>query len=675
MEKSIFTLTAKFKPTGDQPKAIEGIVSSISAGNKHQILMGVTGSGKTFTMANVITSMKRPALVLAPNKTLAAQLFTELKEFFPENAVEFFISYYDYYQPEAYIASTDTYIAKDSAINDDIDKMRHAATRSLFERPDTIIVSSVSCIYGMGSPESYANLVVQTQVGERVSRNAFLKRLIEIQYSRNDVILARGAFRVRGDVVDILPSHQKDTLIRIEFFGDEVESISIVDQIKNKTLRTVESISIYPNSHYVTEKNDRQKVVKQILHDLGVRLRELKAEGKLVEAQRLEQRTMNDVELLEELGFCPGIENYSRYLTGLPPGHPPPTLLQYFPPEFLVIIDESHITVPQVGAMYRGDRARKENLVNYGFRLPSALDNRPLKFDEFMDKAPNLLYVSATPGKFELQEANDLIFEQVIRPTGLIDPLIEVRPAKDQVDDLYAEIQKAVKQKARVLVTTLTKRMAEDLTSYYLDLGVKIKYLHSDIDSLERTELLRDLRKGEFDVLVGINLLREGLDLPEVSLVAILDADKEGFLRSQSSLIQTVGRAARNADGYVIFYADRITDSMKACIEETDRRRSIQIAYNEEHNIKPETIKKAMQPGLRDIYGLSSDEHIRPNTKVTKILDEFNIDSIKSLEKLIQSKTKEMKKAAANLQFERAAELRDIVDALKDRLLVHSSET
>ncbi len=675
MEKSIFTLTSKFKPTGDQPKAIGGIISSISSGNKHQILMGVTGSGKTFTMANVIASMKRPTLVLAPNKTLAAQLFTELKEFFPENAVEFFISYYDYYQPEAYIASTDTYIAKDSAINDDIDKMRHAATRSLFERPDTIIVSSVSCIYGMGSPESYANLVVQTQVGERVSRNAFLKRLIEIQYSRNDVILARGSFRVRGDVVDILPSHQKDSLIRIEFFGDEVESISIVDQIKNKTLRTVESISIYPNSHYVTEKNDRQKVVKQILQDLGTRLRELKAEGKLVEAQRLEQRTMNDVELLEELGFCPGIENYSRYLTGLPPGHPPPTLLQYFPPEFLVIIDESHITVPQVGAMYRGDRARKENLVNYGFRLPSALDNRPLKFDEFMDKAPNLLYVSATPGKFELEEANDLIFEQVIRPTGLIDPLIEVRPAKDQVDDLYAEIQKVVKQKARVLVTTLTKRMAEDLTSYYLDMGVKIKYLHSDIDSLERTELLRDLRKGEFDVLVGINLLREGLDLPEVSLVAILDADKEGFLRSKSSLIQTVGRAARNADGYVIFYADRITDSMKACMDETDRRRNIQMAYNEEHNIKPETIKKAMQPGLRDIYGLSSDDHIRPNTKVTKILDEFEIDSIKSLEKLIQSKTKEMKKAAANLQFERAAELRDIVDALKDRLLVHSSET
>lgn len=659
---------------GDQPQAIEAVAKSALAGQKHQVLMGVTGSGKTFTMANLIARLNIPTLVIAPNKTLAAQLFTELRELFPENSVEFFISYYDYYQPEAYIPGSDTYIAKDSAINDDIDKMRHSATRALFERRDTIIVASVSCIYGMGSPESYASLVAKASVGENISRNAFLRKLIEIQYTRNDVNLQRGSFRVRGDVVDILPSHQKDQAIRVEFFGDEVESITIVDQLTNKTIREVAAISIYPNSHYVTDRSDMREIVKEILKDLGDRLREFRSQDKLVEYQRLEQRTMNDVELLEELGFCPGIENYSRYLTGLPPGHPPPTLLDYFPEEFLTIIDESHITVPQIGAMYRGDRARKENLVQYGFRLPAALDNRPLTFEEFLNRAPKLVHVSATPGKFELEQTGGKFVEQVIRPTGLIDPMIEVKPAKFQVDDLYDEIKKEVKRGGRVLITTLTKRMAEDLSSYYRDLKVKVRYLHADIDSLERMELLRDLRKGEFDVLIGINLLREGLDLPEVTLVAIMDADKEGFLRSRSSLIQTVGRAARNAEGRVIFYADKHTDSMKACIDETNRRRAKQIAYNEAHGITPQTIKKKMGPGLREIYGLSSDDHQKPKANLDQFVSEHKAKTVKDLEKLISKKTKEMQQAAAKLNFEQAAELRDLIAGLKDRLLVHAGE-
>jgi excinuclease ABC subunit B len=675
MEHKPFKLVAPYEPTGDQPQAISGICQSVREKHKHQVLMGVTGSGKTFTMANIVAQLNMPTLVIAPNKTLAAQLFTELKELFPENAVEFFISYYDYYQPEAYIPGTDTYIAKDSAINDDIDKMRHAATRALFERSDTLIVASVSCIYGMGSPESYANLVVNAHIGQEISRNDFLRQLVDIQYSRNDVNLERGAFRVRGDVVDILPSHQKDHAIRVEFFGDEVETISLIDQLTNKTLREVEAISIYPNSHYVTDRADMQAIVKDILHDLGVRLREFKEQDKLLEYQRLEQRTMNDVELLEELGFCPGIENYSRYLTGLPPGHPPPTLLDYFPKEFLTIIDESHITVPQIGGMFRGDRARKETLVNYGFRLPAALDNRPLAFDEFLERAPYLLHVSATPGKYELTQTGGYFFEQVIRPTGLVDPQIEVKPAKNQVDDLLSEIQKEVKRGGRILVTTLTKRMAEDLTTYFRDLDVNVRYLHSDIDSLERSELLRDLRKGEYDVLIGINLLREGLDLPEVSLVAVTDADREGFLRSRASLIQTVGRAARNADGRVIFYADRITDSMKACIDETERRRRKQIDFNEEHGIQPQTIQKKMQPGLREIYGLSSDDHHKPKTQVNQVLEQNNAHSTKDLEKLIAKKTKEMKQAAAKMEFEQAAELRDMIAALKDRLLVHAGES
>lgn len=674
MEQQAFKLVSSYKPTGDQPSAIEAIAKSISSGQKHQVLMGVTGSGKTFTMANLIAKLNIPTLVIAHNKTLAAQLFTELREFFPENAVEFFISYYDYYQPEAYIPGTDTYIAKDSAINDDIDKMRHSATRALFERKDTIIVASVSCIYGMGSPESYASLVVKAAVGDKISRNDFLRKLIEIQFTRNDVNLQRGSFRVRGDVVYILPSHQKDQAIRVEFFGDEIEAITIVDQLTNKTIRDVAAISIYPNSHYVTDRSDMKAIVKEILKDLGDRLREFRAQNKLVEYQRLEQRTMNDVELLEELGFCPGIENYSRYLTGLPPGHPPPTLLDYFPDDFLTIIDESHMTVPQLVGMYRGDRARKENLVNYGFRLPAALDNRPLTFEEFLVRTPKILHVSATPGKYELEQTGGKFVEQVIRPTGLVDPIIEVKPAKYQVDDLYSQIKEEVKRNGRVLITTLTKRMAEDLTAYYRDLQVKVRYLHSDIDSLERTELLRDLRKGEFDVLIGINLLREGLDLPEVTLVAVMDADKEGFLRSRSSLIQTVGRAARNAEGRVIFYADKITDSMKACIDETNRRRAIQIAYNEAHGITPQTIQKKMGPGLREIYGLSSDDHLKPKTNIDQVVDQYKAKTIKDLEKLINKKTKEMQQAAAKLEFERAAEIRDLISGLKDRLLVYAGE-
>ncbi len=670
-----FELASDFKPQGDQPTAIATIKKTFADGHKHSVLMGVTGSGKTFTMANIIKELKLPTLIIAPNKTLAAQLFTEIREFFPSNAVGFFISYYDYYQPEAYIPSSDTFIAKDAMINDDIDKMRHAATQTLFERKDVIIIASVSCIYGLGSPDSYANLVVNIKMGEEIERNKFLRSLIDIQYSRNDTALQRGTFRVRGDVVDILPSHQKDQGIRVEFFGDEVETISLFDVLTGKKLKQFDSISIYPNSHYVTERGDMKAIVREILSDLGIRLRELQAEGKLVEYQRLEQRTMHDVELLEEIGFCPGIENYSRYLTGAAPGSPPPTLLDYFPDKFLTIIDESHITVPQIGAMYRGDRARKETLVNFGFRLPAALDNRPLKFDEFLERSDLLLHVSATPGKYEVEQAGGHYAEQIIRPTGLIDPQIEIRPTTHQVDDLLGEIRKAITGAYRVLITTLTKRMAEDLSAYYKDLGIKVRYLHSDIESLERSEILRDLRKGVIDVLIGINLLREGLDLPEVALVAIMDADKEGFLRSRSSLIQTVGRAARNVDGRVIFYADRITDSMKACLDETDRRRTIQMAYNSAHGITPTSIKKEMQPGLREIYGLSSDDGHQPKAAVDALLTEHAVKNLAQLEKLIKKKTKEMQKHAADLDFEKAAELRDVVAALKDTLLAFMDET
>lgn len=669
-----FKLHSPYKPEGDQPQAIGEIVSAFESGSRHHVLLGVTGSGKTFTMANVIAQLNRPALIMAPNKTLAAQLFAEMRELFPENAVEYFISYYDYYQPEAYVPSSDTYIAKDSSINDDIDKMRHAATRSLFERRDVIIVASVSCIYGLGSPATYASLVAKITKGEEMGRDKLLRSLIDIQYSRNDVSLVRGHFRVRGDTVDILPAHQRDEAVRIEFFGDEIESISLVDALTGKTLRTVNEITLYPNSHYVTERADMRNIVREILHDLGARLREFKAENKLVEYQRLEQRTMHDVETMEHLGFCPGIENYSRYLTGMAPGQPPPTLLDYFPKDFLTIIDESHITNPQIGGMFRGDRARKDVLVNFGFRLPAALDNRPLNFEEFQARTGQTLHVSATPGPYELQAAAGRISEQVIRPTGLVDPEIEIRPAKNQVDDLYGEIQKSIKAGGRVLVTTLTKKMAEDLSRYYLEMNMKVRYLHSDIESLERMELLRDLRKGEYDVLIGINLLREGLDLPEVLLVAVLDADKEGFLRSRSSLIQVVGRAARNIDGRVIFYADRVTDSMRACIDETDRRRAKQRAYNVEHNIEPKTIIKALPQDLRTLYGIASKEEDILDNKTMKSLDAAGVKSVSELDQMIKKKQKDMKKYASDLQFEKAADVRDEINALRDLMMRFGDE-
>jgi excinuclease ABC subunit B len=666
----VFRLRAAITPAGDQPQAIDEITRSLGSGAPHHTLLGVTGSGKTFTIANVIQRLGRPALIIAPNKTLAAQLFTEFRELFPDNAVEFFISYYDYYQPEAYVPSTDTYIAKDSAINEDIDKMRHAATRSLFERRDVIVVASVSCIYGLGSPKAYAKLVVEVKKGQELSRDRFLRQLIDIQYTRNDVTLTRGSFRVRGDTVDILPAHQREEAIRVEFFGDEVEAITLIDALTGKPMRKVDELGIYPNSHYVTEREDMSAMCKDILRDLGERLRELKAMNKLVEYQRLEQRTMHDVETLEHLGFCPGIENYSRYLTGVPPGHPPPTLIDYFPKDFLTIIDESHITNPQISGMYRGDRARKTVLVDYGFRLPSALDNRPLNFDEFLGRCPQILHVSATPGPFELQASAGRISEQVIRPTGLVDPQIEVRSARNQVDDLYGEIKQAVEKNGRVLVTTLTKRMAEDLTRHYLEMGMRVRYLHADIDSLERVELLRGLRKGDFDVLVGINLLREGLDLPEVRLVAVMDADKEGFLRSRQSLIQVVGRAARNREGRVIFYADAITQSMRACIEETERRRAKQLAHNEKHGIEPQTILKNLPEDLRKIYGIEPEDAL-DEQRAAKLdsLEAAGVRNIDELDKLIRKKTKEMKNLAGDLEFERAAALRDEIQDLKQLLM------
>lgn len=673
MQNHSFKLATDYHPQGDQPRAIDDIVRSIESGNRHHVLLGVTGSGKTFTMANVIARLNRPALIMAPNKTLAAQLFSEMRELFPENAVEYFISYYDYFQPEAYVPSTDTYIAKDSSINDDIDKMRHAATRSLFERRDTIIVASVSCIYGLGSPQAYAKLAFSAKRGQELSRDQLLRSLIDIQYSRNDSSLVRGHFRVRGDTVDILPAHQRDEAVRIEFFGDEIESIQIIDSLTGKVLRNIDDVSIYPSSHYVTDRQDMSSIVREILTDLGLRLRELKAANKLVEYQRLEQRTMHDVETLEHLGFCPGIENYSRYLTGLPAGHPPPTLLDYFPKDFLTIIDESHITVPQLNGMYRGDRARKQTLVDYGFRLPAAMDNRPLNFDEFLQRAGQILHVSATPGGYELQASGGAISEQIIRPTGLIDPQIIVRPAKNQVDDLYGEIRQAIDKGGRVLITTLTKKMAEDLSKYYAEMNIKVRYLHADIESLERVELLRDLRKGVFDVLVGINLLREGLDLPEVRLVAVMDADKEGFLRSRSSLIQVVGRAARNAEGQVIFYADHMTDSMKACIEETNRRRAIQEAYNIEHGITPKTIIKSIPDNLRKIYGLESEAEELTSDKGATFAD-FGVKTPAEMEKLIAKKQKDMKKYASDLEFERAAALRDEISMMREALLRFADE-
>lgn len=661
---SRFTLSTSFKPAGDQPQAIDMLSRGIESGHKHQVLLGVTGSGKTFTMANVISRVEKPALVIAPNKTLAAQLYTELKELFPENAVEYFVSYYDYYQPEAYLPASGTFIEKDAQINDEIDKMRHSATYSLLERNDVIIVASVSCIYGLGSPEAYHGMLLLLTTGQEVNRDSILKKLVEIQYQRNDIDFYRGTFRVRGDVIEVFPAYEEERAIRIELFGDDVEAISVIDPLRGKVLQKLEKVAIYPASHYVTPKEQLKRALEAIKEEMHERVREFKSQNKLIEAQRIAERTLFDIEMIEEMGYCNGIENYSRLLSGRNAGDPPPTLIDYFPKDSLFIIDESHITVPQLIGMYRGDRSRKENLVGYGFRLPSALDNRPLRFEEFEKLVPQIVYVSATPAAYEMEKAEGRVAEQVIRPTGLIDPEIEVKPAKNQVDDVLGEIRERIKGGDRVLVTTLTKRMSEDLTEYLADLGIKVRYLHSDIDTLERVEIIRDLRLGKFDVLVGINLLREGLDLPEVSLVAILDADKEGFLRSERSLIQTCGRAARNVNGKVIMYADVMTMSMKKAIDETNRRRKIQEEYNKKHGITPQTIKKSISDILTSVY--EADYFTVPT-----VMEEGK-EYIPSSEmpKLIAKMEKEMKAAAKNTEFERAAEIRDRIRKLKEMDLV-----
>jgi len=655
-----FKLVSEFQPKGDQPQAIESLSESVLEGTQHQVLLGVTGSGKTFTMANVIEKVQKPTLVISHNKTLAAQLYGEFKELFPENAVEFFVSYYDYYQPEAYIPSTDTYIEKDTQINEDIDKMRHSATRSLLERNDVIIVASVSCIYGLGSPEAYHGMLLYLEKGMTLSREEILSKLVEIQYERNDIDFHRGTFRVRGDVIEVFPAHEENRAIRIELFGDEVDAISEIDPLRGKVIEPLDKVPIYPGSHYVTPPDRLQKAIQSIREELKERVAWFKSKNQLLEAQRLEQRTKFDLEMLQELGYCQGIENYSRHLTGRKAGEPPPTLLDYYPKDYLLFIDESHVTLPQLIGMYRGDRSRKETLVEYGFRLPSALDNRPLMFEEFEKRAHQMIYVSATPSNYEMKKSHGKIVEQVIRPTGLSDPLLEVKPAKNQVDDLLGEIQKRVKKKERVLVTTLTKRMAEDLTEYYADLGIQVKYLHSDIDTLDRVEIIRDLRLGNFDVLIGINLLREGLDLPEVSLVAILDADKEGFLRSEKSLIQTFGRAARNVNGQVILYADKMTGAMDQAILETDRRRKIQEEYNRKHQITPQTVKKSVRNILASIY--EADYLTIPAAADV----EEGYVPLKEIPAMIQKLKKEMKESATRLEFERAAEIRDKIHHLEE---------
>jgi excinuclease ABC subunit B len=655
-----FKLVSEFQPKGDQPQAIESLSDGVLEGAQQQVLLGVTGSGKTFTMANVIEKVQKPTLVISHNKTLAAQLYGEFKELFPENAVEFFVSYYDYYQPEAYIPSTDTYIEKDTQINEDIDKMRHSATRSLLERNDVIIVASVSCIYGLGSPEAYHGMLLYLEKGMTITREEILSKLVEIQYERNDIDFHRGTFRVRGDVIEVFPAHEENRAIRIELFGDEVDAISEIDPLRGRVVEPLDKVPIYPGSHYVTPPDRLQKAIQNIWEELKERVEWLRSQNRLLEAQRIEQRTNFDLEMLQELGYCQGIENYSRHLTGRGPGEPPPTLLDYYPKDYLLFIDESHVTIPQLIGMYRGDRSRKETLVEYGFRLPSALDNRPLMFEEFEKRVHQIIYVSATPSEYEMKKGQGRIVEQIIRPTGLSDPLLEVKPAKNQVDDLLEEIQKRVKRKERVLVTTLTKRMAEDLTEYYADLGVRVKYLHSDIDTLQRVEIIRDLRLGKFDVLIGINLLREGLDLPEVSLVAILDADKEGFLRSAKSLIQTFGRAARNVNGQVILYGDKITQSMDQAILETNRRRKIQEAYNEAHRITPQTIKKAVRNILTSIY--EADYFTIPSAADI----EEGYVPMKEIPMMIQKLKKEMKEVASRLEFERAAEIRDKIHRLEE---------
>ncbi len=655
-----YKLTTDYTPRGDQPRAIAELTQGIERGDRHQVLLGVTGSGKTFTMANVIAETGRPALVLAPNKTLAAQLYGEFKELFPDNAVEYFVSYYDYYQPEAYLPTTDTFIEKDSSINDEIDKLRHSATRSLLTRRDVIIVASVSCIYGIGSPGEYQAMHIFFAQGDDYGRDTLLHKLVEIQYERNDIDFHRGTFRVRGDTVEIFPAHDDQMALRVEFFGDTVESIAEIDPLRGRVLARLPQCAIYPASHYVATRETLERAIEEIRVDLLERLQWFRGQNLLVEAQRLEQRTMFDLEMIEEMGFCQGIENYSRYFDGRKPGEAPYTLIDYFPPDFLLFVDESHITIPQVGAMYRGDRSRKETLVQYGFRLPAALDNRPLNFAEFEQKLNLTVHVSATPAEYELRQAGGVVVEQVIRPTGLLDPVIEVRPATHQVDDLLEEVRKTTARGERVLVTTLTKRMAEELTEYYREVGVRVRYLHSDIDTIQRMEIIRGLRLGEFDLLVGINLLREGLDLPEVSLVAIMDADKEGFLRSRRSLIQTCGRAARNVAGRVIMYADTVTDSMQACIDETARRRALQEEFNAEHGIVPRTVQK----GLRSI--LESIEEKDYYTVPLAAEDEEEYRAVKDIPRLVKSLRREMLAAAKELEFEKAAELRDRIKRLEE---------
>ena len=654
-----FELVSQYKPTGDQPQAIEDLVKGFKEGNQCQTLLGVTGSGKTFTMANVIQQINKPTLVIAHNKTLAAQLYGEFKEFFPNNAVEYFVSYYDYYQPEAYVPSSDTYIAKDSSVNEEIDKLRLSATAALIERRDVIVIASVSCIYGLGEPENFEQMMVSLRPGMEKDRDEVLRQLIDIQYDRNDMDFKRGTFRVRGDTVEVVPADRGDTAIRVEFFGDEIDRISEIDMLTGEIKNTLNHIAIFPASHYVVPKERMEKAIKNIEIELEEQVKYFKEEGKLLEAQRIAERTNFDIEMMRETGFCSGIENYSRHLAGLAPGQPPNTLMDYFPDDFIIMIDESHKTVPQIGGMYHGDQSRKRTLVEYGFRLPSALDNRPLSFEEFESKIDQVMFVSATPGKYE-EEHELLRAEQVIRPTGLLDPEVEVRPVEGQIDDLIGEVNKEIANKHKILITTLTKRMAEDLTDYMRELGIRVRYLHSDIDTLERTEIVRDMRLDVFDVLVGINLLREGLDIPEITLVAILDADKEGFLRSETSLIQTIGRAARNAEGHVIMYADTITDSMRAALDETQRRREVQMAYNEEHGITPKTIQKA----VRDLISVSR------KVAASDLQMEKDPESMseKELEKLIKELEKQMKKAAADLNFEAAAELRDKLIELKKTL-------
>ncbi|MDU5214649.1 MAG: excinuclease ABC subunit UvrB [Finegoldia magna] len=652
-----FKLHSKFKPTGDQPQAIDKLANGLENGKNHQILKGVTGSGKTFTMANIIQKVQRPTLVIAHNKTLAYQLASEFREFFPENAVEFFVSYYDYYQPEAYVVQSDTYIEKDSSINEELDKLRHSATMSLFERRDVIIVSSVSCIYGLGDPIDYENLVISLRPGMEKDRTEVMKKLIDIQYVRNDINFTRGTFRVRGDSLDIFPASSGEKSVRIEFFGDEIDRITEIDALTGEIVGERNHVAIYPASHYATTQKKVENAIVTIEEELEDRLKYFKDHNKLLEAQRLEQRTRYDIEMLKEMGFCTGIENYSRHMSQRKPGSRPYTLIDYFPKDFVTMIDESHVTVPQIGGMYEGDRSRKTSLVDYGFRLPSALDNRPLKFNEFESMMNQVIYVSATPGKYEKAKTNEVV-EQIIRPTGLLDPKIEVRPTKGQIDDLVSEINKTIEKGERVLITTLTKKMSEDLTRYLEDLDIKVTYLHSDIDTIERMEIIRDLREGKYDVLVGINLLREGLDLPEVSLIAILDADKEGFLRSETSLIQTIGRAARNSNGHVIMYGDTITRSMDVAITETNRRREIQEEYNEEHNITPTTINKSVRKRIQNTFVAEENESYDVN-KVT----EFSKDEI---EVIIENLNTEMLKAAEELDFERAATLRDQIRNLKN---------